>query len=428
MKFYRAVILFILVLLAGVGGCKLQDDNLPAVRLELIEEGFTSPVALIDPMDGTQRLFVVDQTGWIWILSDGERLETPFLDLGDRIIDLNSFYEERGLLGLAFHSEFASNGRLYVAYSGPLRDGLSRNVWDHTTYISEFTVSAGDPNQADVNSERVLLAIDKPGYNYEAGHIAFGPDGYLYIATGDSVRDPAAEAGKFAQDRSSLLGKILRIDVSGTTDAGQGYLIPTDNPFMSGEGLPEIFAYGFRNPYRFSFNISQSGETRLFVADVGQGMMEEVSIVESGGNYGWPVREGTTCFNVEAWHRPLESCPTSNLSDPVIAYTHEGNLSAIIGGGIYRGNDLPALEGSYVFGDWGQGQGRLFAAHPSVYPFRRWEIEEVQVELPAGQTELGQLLGIGQDDAGELYLLTKAPGLGATGNSGVIYKIIPASQ
>ena len=156
MKFYRAVILFILVLLAGVGGCKLQDDNLPAVRLELIEEGFTSPVALIDPMDGTQRLFVVDQTGWIWILSDGERLETPFLDLGDRIIDLNSFYEERGLLGLAFHSEFASNGRLYVAYSGPLRDGLSSNVWDHTTYISEFTVSAGDPNQADVNSERVL--------------------------------------------------------------------------------------------------------------------------------------------------------------------------------------------------------------------------------------------------------------------------------
>ena len=143
----------------------------------------------------------------------------------------------------------------------------------------------------------MLLRIDKPGYNYEAGQLAFGPDGYLYIATGDSVRDPATEAGKYAQDTSSLLGKILRIDVNGTADTGQNYLIPADNPFVSGEGLPEIFAYGFRNPYRFSFDLSDPAEPRLFVTDVGQARMEEVSLVEAGGNYGWPVREGTTCFN-----------------------------------------------------------------------------------------------------------------------------------
>src|SRR6185503_1112135 len=186
------------------------------------------------------------------------------------IVELNSFYDERGFLGLAFHPNFATNGHFYVSYSGALQDGLSPTEWDHTTYISEFTISANDSNWADPASERVLLAMDKPGYNYEAGHIAFSPDGYLYIATGDSVRDPATEAGKFAQDTSSLLGKILRIDINGTAETGQNYLIPTDNPFTSGEGRPEIFAYGFRNPYRFAFDVSDSGKTRLFVADVGQ--------------------------------------------------------------------------------------------------------------------------------------------------------------
>jgi glucose/arabinose dehydrogenase len=333
MKFYKIVTFLTAMLLAGVSGCSSHAEGLSKASLELIAEGFTSPVAMIDPGDSSQRMFVVDQTGLIWILSKGERIETPLLDLRDKVIKLNSFYEERGLLGLAFHPDFARNGRFYVSYSGQLRNGLSTDEWDHTTYISEFTASASDPNQANLDSERVLLAMDKPGYNYEAGHIAFGPDGYLYIATGDSVHDPAAESGKFAQDRSSLLGKILRIDVNGTADSGQKYLIPADNPFVSGEGLPEIFAYGFRNPYRFSFDISDSGEPRLFVADVGQALMEEVDIVTPGGNYGWPIREGTSCFNTQEWGQPLESCLTSTLSGPIFAYTHGGNLSAIIGGG-----------------------------------------------------------------------------------------------
>ena len=407
----------------------MQGTRLPNVSLELVAEGFASPVLLVEPQDGSQRLFVGDQAGLVWIISEGKRIEKPFLDLRAQIVELNSLYDERGLLGLAFHPDFATNGHLYVSYSGTLQDGLSPNKWDHTTYISEFTVSATDPNQANPDSQRVLLSMDKPGYNYEAGHITFGSDGYLYIATGDSVRDPSSEAGKFAQDTSSVLGKILRIDVNGTADIGQNYLIPPDNPFTSGESRPEIFAYGFRNPYRFSFDVAEAGQRpRLFVADVGQAMMEEVSLVEPGGNYGWPIREGTACFNVQNWSQPFESCPTGGLSEPIIAYTHAEDLSAIIGGMVYRGTALPKLAGSYVFGDWGRGNGRLFVAHPPALGMGLWKPVEIQVKIPGNKSGIGQLLGIGQDEERELYLLTKAPGTGPTGNSGVVYKIIPSSK
>ena len=194
MKAPESLTFLFIILLISLSGCNLREKMPLRVRLELVADGFTSPVALVDPGDGSARFFVVEQTGLIWIISGGQRLEQPFLDLRAQVVELNSFYDERGLLGLAFHPEFASNGRIYVSYSAPLQAGLSPEDWDHTTYISEFTVSREDPHQADSDSERILLAIDKPGYNYEAGHIAFGPDGYLYIATGDSVRDPATEA------------------------------------------------------------------------------------------------------------------------------------------------------------------------------------------------------------------------------------------
>jgi glucose/arabinose dehydrogenase len=369
--------------------------------------------------DGSQRLFVVDQTGMIWILSAGRKLEVPFLDLRAQVVELNSFYDERGLLGLAFHPDFVTNGRFYVSYSGPIRDNLSSSEWDHTTYISEFIVSADDPNQADPATERILLAMDKPGYNYEAGHIAFGPDGYLYIATGDSVRDPASEAGEFAQDTYSLLGKILRIDINGTAAPGTNYRIPADNPFVAGGGAPEVFAYGFRNPYRFSFD----GPRRLFVADVGQAMMEEIDLVERGKNYGWPVREGTTCFNTANWNRPLESCSTSGLSEPVISYTHEADLSAVISGGVYRGPAFPDLVGAYIFGDWGRGNGHLFIAYPPSVGIGTWKFTEIELEISSDQAEIGQLLGIGQDEDGEFYILAREPGTGPSGNAGSVYKL-----
>lgn len=428
MKVFKIITFFVSALSVSLSGCGLAGSSPPRVELELVAEGFASPVALIDPKDRSHRLFVVDQTGLIWILLDGKRVEKPFLDLRERVVELNSLYDERGLLGLAFHPGFAANGRFYISYSAPVRSGSSLDEWDHTTYVSEFTISPDDANLADSESERVLLAMDKPGYNYEAGHIAFGPDGYLYIATGDSVRDPAAQAGKYAQDKSSLIGKILRIDVNGTADTGQNYLIPSNNPFVSGEGLPEIFAYGFRNPYRFSFDVSDSGGTRLFVADVGQAMMEEVNLVEAGRNYGWPIREGTTCFNPQNWSRPLESCANTGLSEPIIAYTHEGDLSAIIGGMVYEGNNLLELIGGYVFGDWGRGNGRLFVAFPPNFGLGSWKITEIQIQAPGNESGIGQLLGIGQDENGELYMLTKAPGIGASGDSGAIYKIVPTDQ
>ena len=409
--------LSLLFLLVSLAGCSSQEHGIPVVRLELVADGFTSPVALVEPGDGSQRLFVVEQTGLIWIVSQHQRLEEPFLDLRERVIELNSFYDERGLLGLAFHPDFEINGRFYVSYSGHLQASASSEEWDHTTYISEFTESSENTNQANPNSERILLAIDKPGYNYEAGHIAFGPDGYLYIATGDSVHDPATEAGKYAQDTSSLLGKILRIDVNSKSPTGQNYGIPADNPFVTGQGRPEIFAYGFRNPYRLSFDTLDSGEPRLFVADVGQTMVEEVSLVEASGNYGWPIREGTTCFNSQSWSQPLTSCSANGLSDPIITYAHEGDLSAIIGGFVYRGEAVPELQDGYVFGDWGRGNGHLFVAYHR--NFGLWEISEIPLDI-----EIGQLLGIGEDASGELYLLTKAPAVGASGNSGLVYKVV----
>jgi glucose/arabinose dehydrogenase len=425
MKTLKTINLLISLLLVIASGCSLQTEIHPGVGLELISEGFPSPVALISPDDGSHRLFVVDQTGLIWILRGDKQLAAPFLDLRSRVVKLNSFYDERGLLGLAFHPDFKKNGHFYVSYSAPLRAGLSPDEWDHTTYISEFTVSADDPNRADPDSERVLLSMDKPGYNYEAGHIAFGPDGYLYIATGDSVRDPATESGKYAQDTASLLGKILRIDVNGVSDTGQNYVIPADNPFVSGAGLPEIYAYGFRNPYRFSFDEPDPDKSRLFVADVGQAMMEEVDLVEAGGNYGWPVREGRTCFNTQNWNQPLDSCSTTGLTDPVLSYKHQGDLSAVIGGMVYHGRTIPELAGRYIFGDWGKGNGHLFAANPSTFGAGSWKINEIEV---SGKSEIGQLLGIGRDENGELYLLTRAPGLGATGDSGSIYKLGPLNQ
>jgi glucose/arabinose dehydrogenase len=425
MKVTQIITLFMALLLCNLSGCTIRGSIPPRIELELVAEGFTSPVALVTAEDGSDRLFVVDQVGVIWIISSGKRIEKPFLDLRARLVPLNSLYDERGLLGLAFHPEFAKNSLFYVSYSGPVREGLSPDEWDHTTYISEFTISRDDPDQADPASERVLLALDKPGYNYEAGHIAFGPDGYLYIATGDSVRGPAKEAGKYSQDTSSLLGKILRIDVDGMSDSDQNYLIPPDNPFPDGvDGRAEVYAYGFRNPYRFSLDTSDSGRTRLFVADVGQAMMEEVNLVESGGNYGWPIREGTTCFNSQSWSQPLEHCPTQGLSEPIITYPHQGDLSAVIGGMVYRGTSIPELNGGYIFGDWGRGTGHVFVAYPLAWDSSHWDFMEIPIET-ADYSGIGQLLGIGQDESGEPYLLTKDPGVGPVGSSGRLYRIVP---
>jgi glucose/arabinose dehydrogenase len=417
------------LLLEGLTGCGPQSHIPTELGARLIADGFASPLELLSPPDDSGRLFVVDQVGLVWIISDGKRLDRPFLDIRDRLVQLLPFYDERGLLGLAFDPHFTINGQFYVYYSAPLRPGLSTDQWDHTTHISEFKVSAQDPNRADPSSERIVMEIDKPGYNFEGGGLAFGPDGFLYIGVGDSVHDPSSQAGEFAQDTYSLLGKLLRIDVSaaGTDVNGaqtiEEYHIPPGNPFMNGGGRSEIFAYGFRNPYRISFDTGQTkSDTRLFVGDVGQAMMEELDLVHAGGNYGWPILEGTTCLNSKEWNQPLPRCDTTGLVDPLIEYPHQGKAAAIVGGVVYRGIALPGLFGDFVFGDWGRGPQSLFAAYPPADGAAQWGIQQIHIEVPG--LGGGQLLGIGSDADHEVYILTKDPGIGPTGATGKIYSIV----
>ena len=293
-----------LVIGAMVGTRGPEMESRQSVGLELVADGFVSPVGLIEAPDETGRMFVVDQVGIIWVMTaDGRVTETPFLDLRARMVRLNTDYDERGLLGLAFHPAFATNGRLFVYYSAPLRSEGPQN-WDHTSHISEFRLSPTDPDKADPESERIILEVDEPQANHNAGQITFGPDGYLYVALGDGGRANDTGTGHppigNGQDTSTLLGSILRIDV----DGAEPYGIPPDNPFVGKDGQDEIFAYGFRNPFRISFDIG--GNHELFVGDVGQQLWEEVNIVTKGNNYGWNIKEGAECFDPSSAGQPAE--------------------------------------------------------------------------------------------------------------------------
>ncbi|MBM2832210.1 MAG: Glucose/arabinose dehydrogenase, beta-propeller fold [Dehalococcoidia bacterium] len=264
------------------------------VGLKLVARGFASPVGLVPSPDNTGRLFVIDQIGTISVLNpDGAVLSEPFLDLRQRMVTLNARYDERGLLGLAFHPGFRQNGRLFVYCSAPLRAGGPAG-WNHTSHISEFKVMASDWNKADPASERIILRVDQPQANHNGGELAFGPDGFLYISLGDGGAANDIGAGHppmgNGQDVTTLLGSILRIDV----DGGNPYGIPADNPFVGRDGADEIFAFGLRNPFRMSFD--KEGKHELFVGDVGQNLWEEVDIMVKGGNYGWNLKEGTNCF------------------------------------------------------------------------------------------------------------------------------------
>ena len=344
-----------------------DDYVLPYATLEEVAGGFASPVNMATPNDGTGRLFIVDQIGLIYIIDATDTLlVTPFLDISDWLVTLNTGGDERGLLGLAFHPDYATNGRFFVYYSAPLRVG---GTGSHTNQVSEFQVDPGNPNLADPNSEKVIIQIDHPQTNHNAGPILFGPDGYLYIAQGDGggsgdkstghVADwYLVNAGGNGQDNeANMLGAILRIDV----DNGDPYAIPPDNPDIS-TNFPEIWAFGFRNPYRMAFD--PGGTNELFVADVGQNLWEEASIVESGGNYGWNVMEGTHCYSTSDPENPnaITSCPTQDpdgrpLIDPVIEFPNHdhpdgGFGTAIIGGVVYRGGEVVTWEGNYFFGNW----------------------------------------------------------------------------
>jgi glucose/arabinose dehydrogenase len=366
----------LLLVLNACGGGSATTTIAPpppanSITLTPVVSGLSSPVDLQATDDGTGRLFVVEQAGTIRILQAGALLTTPFLDIRTRV----NFSGEMGLLGAVFHPAFAQNQRFYVNYVRLLATGQIQSV------IAEYRVSAANANQADPASERILLTVNQPFANHKAGQLAFGPDKFLYIGLGDggSGGDPLGNA----QNLQTLLGKMLRIDVDRTTGA-LPYAIPADNPFVAGGGLPEIWAYGLRNPFRFSFDTATG---KLFVGDPGQQLFEEVDIVQKGGNFGWNVMEGLHCFN------PATGCNMTGLTLPIAEYGRSEGI-AVIGGYVYHGPAIPPLAGSYVFGDFGSGNiWRLTQDNSGAW--------QRVLLLSSGRN----ISSFGLDSAGELYLV-----------------------
>ena len=349
---------------------------------------FRGMVHLTYPDDGSNRLFVVLQPGQVMVF-DNDRDTTSaetFLDIRDQVNDQGS---EEGLLGLAFDPQFRANGHFYVYYSA---SPPKRSV------ISRYSVRAGEPSRADPASEVTVLQIPQPFSNHNGGQLLFGPDGYLYVGLGDggSGGDPQGNG----QDPSTLLGSILRIDVSAAP--GGAYLVPPDNPFVGREGdaRAEIWAYGLRNPWRFSFD-RETGE--LWAADVGQNKFEEVDIIRPGGNYGWNIMEGSYCFLgrltiAQLLKRgsagPDRNCDQEGLEPPIIDYDHDEGCS-VTGGYVYRGSRLPSLYGAYVYGDF--CSGKIWAlTYDGARVTELLEIVDSQLSIPA----------FGEDPAGELYILS----------------------
>lgn len=371
----------LLLLLLVLLGCSDDPIDPPPeeVRLDFepVASGLEQPLVLTAP-PGDARLFVVERPGRIRVIEDGQLLADPFLDISDRVTTDG----EGGLLGLAFHPRHEQNGDFYVDYTGS---------GGHTR-VERYTVSP-DPGRADPASAKLILTVEQPGPTHNGGMIAFGPDGMLYIALGDGIAAPAGDPYQNAQNPGTLLGSLLRIDV----DGGDPYGIPPDNPFIDDpDARAEIWAYGLRNPWRFGFDRQNE---LLFVADVGQSIWEEVNVaplgeVGAGLNYGWPIMEGNTCFNAE-------SCDPSDLVLPVLQYPHaEGGNPvpncAILGGPVYRGGLSPSLRGHYFYSDYCRGWLRSFRyVGGEILDAQQWDLPD-----------LGMVLSLGEDAAGELYMLT----------------------
>lgn len=414
------------------------------IELETLAIGLTAPVYLTDANDGTGRLFIVDQPGQIRIYQNGYLLNKPFLDVSERIVPLGFFgslnpftdFDERGILGVAFHPDFSTLatsgfGKIYTYTSEPndcvadFTVSMPAGVdFNHQAIITEWTVDGGDSNVIDKSTRRELLRIDEPQFNHDGGMVAFGPDGYLYISFGDGgagndVADGHGVSGN-GQDPTNVLGSILRIDVDARDSANGEYGIPPGNPFISEPTIPdEIYAYGFRNPWRFSFDMV-TGD--LIVGDVGQNDIEEVDTVISGGNYGWNLKEGSFRFDPATGtvSNDLSGLP-GGLIDPEAEYDHDEG-STVIGGFVYRGSEIPELVGKYVFGDFTRGffspDGRLFYADPAT----GWEIKELIIGLDDRALGL-YLKAFGQDSSGELYVLA-GTNLGPFSNLGQVLKIV----
>jgi glucose/arabinose dehydrogenase len=349
-----------------------------------VASGLSSPLLVTHAGDGSDRLFVVEKTGTVRIVKGDDLQSAAFIDISRSVSDGG----EQGLLGLAFHPSFESNGKLYLSYTD--LNGAS--------VIREYRVSS-NPDRVDGSSGRTLLRVKQPYANHNGGHIAFGPDGYLYIGLGDggSRGDP----GNRAQSRDTLLGKILRIDVNRRTGS-LPYGIPSTNPYVGRSGLDQIWSYGLRNPWRFSFDRS-TGD--LWIGDVGQGSWEEVdrALPSSGRNagrgvnYGWRVMEGAHCY------RPSSGCIRTGRTLPLTEYSHANGRCSITGGYVYRGTSYPDLVGAYLFADYCSGEIWFVdrAASRGVAPRRALDTSAL-------------ITSFGEDEAGELYV---------TNAEGTVYRI-----
>jgi len=370
----------------------LPDVN---VKAQLIVGSLQAPTDVAFPANGV--MWVTEQTGKIKIIKDGHEAGV-LLDVTDKMVDINNGYDERGLLGIALHPQFASNKKFYVYYSAP-----PAGHYNHNAVVAEYKLLPGG-DKADANSARQIISVEEPESNHNGGCIKFGPDGYLYLGLGDGggAGDKHGATGN-GQNMGTLLGKILRIDVN---DA-HTYKVPADNPFVHTTGArPEIWAYGLRNPYRFSFN---KADGHLFAGDVGQNEWEEVDIITKGANYGWRITEGTHCYN------PGHDCNTAGITMPIAEYSHHEGAS-VTGGFVYNGSKIPALKGHYIFADW---TGPLFYLHNTGAAWQRGKL--------AAQTYPSNLkiTGFAEDATGELYWFTN-PDTGPGSTGGAIYKMVPA--
>jgi glucose/arabinose dehydrogenase len=340
-----------------------------------------SPLAVTNAGDGTGRLFVAEQGGAVYVVSGGAVNPTPFLNIAGQV----SKGGEQGLLGIAFHPNFPTDDRVFVDYTDVAGD----------TVVSSFRVNLASPNTV-LPAETQIIKIDQPFANHNGGAIKFGPDGYLYIALGDG--GDGGDPGNRAQNIDVLLGKILRLDVGPAT----GYASPASNPFVAKAGADEIWHYGLRNPFRFSFDRS-TGD--LWIGDVGQNDWEEVDVARAGVgglNFGWKVMEGAHCFS------PSSGCDTSGKVLPVVEYPHNPGGCAVIGGNVYRGSAYPVLKGGYVFSD--ECTGLVWAVNAAS------SAAQALVQVGSGA---GLIAGYGEDEAGELY---------AVALGGQLYRVTAAAR
>ncbi|HET6327048.1 MAG TPA: PQQ-dependent sugar dehydrogenase [Planctomycetaceae bacterium] len=357
------------------------------------------PILVAPPPDGSNRVFIPTQQGLLYVLPNNQQATTAnvFLDISEKV-SYREKQNEEGFLGLAFHPKYRENGQFFVYYTNKARK--RQNI------VARYHVSKDDPNKADPNSEEILMTIDKPFWNHDGGTLAFGPDGFLYIALGDGglANDPY----KNGQNLSKLLGKLLRIDID-HKQSDLPYAIPADNPFVGKEGArPEIWAFGLRNLWRFAFD-SETGA--LWAADVGQDTYEEIDLIVKGGNYGWNIREGLHPFVLKRQKPPANATKPANVIDPIWEYDH-GIGKSITGGFVYRGKKIPELQGAYIYADY--VAGKLWALR---YDF---EQKKVTANRPIPVSGNPPVMSFGTDQDNEIYFTTaSAKGQG-------VFMILPA--